>query len=303
MARMRREDRVGGGKRRFRADAYVFAALCLFSFSVLLFSVQSFFAGFRDMGLSMYSGLRGSIHELTSFFSKTVNTVQELANLNREYNELSARVARYEQLERNAADIRLENERLREQLDFAQTVSYRYIAGEKIGYDPSNLFSAFVINKGKSHGVAVNMPVVAYQNGMETLAGKVVQAAQFESLVMPLYDTGCFVPSRLAESRFEGIVEGLGSPNSPLVMRFVRGRTREEINAGELVVSSGLGGVYPPGIGLGRVVRALYQNNDTTVELELTSIVDYSRLEYVFVINARGGEGQDGAPAGGAGDG
>jgi rod shape-determining protein MreC len=70
-------------------------------------------------------------------------------------------------------------------------------------------------------------------------------------------------------------------------MRFIRGRSRGEISIGELAVSSGLGGVYPPGIRLGRVSRILYQENDTTIELELADTADFSRLEYVFVIDAQ----------------
>jgi rod shape-determining protein MreC len=131
------------------------------------------------------------------------------------------------------------------------------------------------------------MPVIAYQNGGETLVGKVVQTAQFESLVMPLFDTGSYISSRLVESRLEGIVEGQGNSDQPLLMRFIRGRSRDEISIGELVVSSGLGGVYPPGIRLGRVSRILHQENDTTIEIELASTADFSRLEYVFVIDAR----------------
>jgi rod shape-determining protein MreC len=274
-------------QRRIIADAYVFAVLSLVSFSVLLFSVRSFVADFRDMGLSMYSGIRGSIHRATSFVSRTANSIQELATLNREYGELSDRIARYEQLERTAADIRQENDRLRQQLGFAKTITYHYVAAEIIGYDPDNIFSAFVINKGKNHGVADNMPVIAYQNGVETLVGKVVQTAQFESLVMPLYDSGSYISSRLVESRLEGLVEGQGNSEQPLLMRFVRGRSREEVSIGELVVSSGLGGVYPPGIRLGRVSRILHQENDTSIEIELVSTADFSRLEYVFVIDAR----------------
>ncbi|MDR2143528.1 MAG: rod shape-determining protein MreC [Treponema sp.] len=298
MARMRRGP---GRRRRIAADAYVFAVLSLISFSVLLFSVRSFVVDFRDMGLSMYTGIRGSIHRVTSFVSRTANAIQELAALNREYGELSDRIARYEQLERTAADIRQENERLREQLGFAKTISYRYVAAEIIGYDPDNIFSAFVINKGKNHGVANNMPVIAYQNGAETLVGKVVQTAQFESLVMPLFDTGSYISARLAESRLEGIVEGQGNSERPLLMRFIRGRSRDEIHIGELVVSSGLGGVYPPGIRLGRVSRILYQENDTTIEIELAGTADFSRLEYVFVIDARSVTGEDSAFGGGNG--
>jgi rod shape-determining protein MreC len=273
------------GRRRINIDAYVFVALSFVSFSVLLFSTRSF-VEFRDVGLSMYSGLRGSIHRVSSFVSGTVLSIRELAALKENYTQLTERMTRYEQLERTAADIRQENSRLREQLGFSESLIYRHVAAEIIGYDPDNLFSAFVINKGKKHGISSNMPVVAYQNGAETLVGKIVQTGQFESLVMPLYDSESFVSSRLSESRFEGIVEGQGSPESPLIMRFIRRRTRGDISIGEQVLTSGLGGVYPAGVALGRVSKVLYQDNDTSIEIEVDSSADFSRLEYVFVIDA-----------------
>jgi rod shape-determining protein MreC len=277
-------------RRRINTDAYVFIALTLISFSVLLFSTRSSVSEFTDLGLSMYSGLRESMYGLTSFISRTVLSVQELAKLKEDYDQLAARIVRYEYLERSAADIRMENDRLREQLGFSQIFTYRHVVAEIIGGDPDNLFSAFVINKGKKDGITNNMPVIAFQNGVETLVGKVVQTAQFESLIMPLYDSHSYISSRLAESRIEGIVEGQGSPELPLLLRFVRRRTRGEISIGEQVVSSGLGGVFPPGILLGRVSRVLYQDNDTSIEIELASSADFSRLEYVFVIDARASE-------------
>ncbi|MDR2182198.1 MAG: rod shape-determining protein MreC [Treponema sp.] len=276
-------------RRRGSADAYVFIGLTLISFSALLFSARSFVVEFSDMGLSMYTGLRGSIHSLSTFISRTVFSIRELATLKEQYDELTGRMVRYEQLERNAAEIRQENSRLREQLGFSQILEYRHFAAEIIGRDPDNLFLDYVINKGTRSGIGTNMPVITYHGGTQTLVGKVAQAAYAESLVMPLYDTNCYVSCRLGESRIEGIVEGQGGAESPLLMRFVRGRSREEIAIGEPVVTSGLGGVYPPGIMVGRVSRILYQDTDTSIEIEVESTTDFSRLEYVFVIDAKSG--------------
>jgi rod shape-determining protein MreC len=292
--------RIEGGdkKRRFRTDTYVFIALTLVSFVVLFFSTRSVVAGFKDLGLSVFSGLRGGIHEASSAVSRTVLSVRELAALRRDYNELTEQLARYERLERSAAEILRENNRLREQLGFSQALRYRHIAAEVTGRDPDNLFSAFVINKGKHSGVDVNMPVIAYQNGARALAGKVIQAGLFESLVMPLYDVSSFVSSRLADSRYEGIVEGQGDPEIPLVMRFIRKRARDEINFGDVIVSSGLGGIYPAGINIGRVSKILYQENEISMEVELEAAIDFSRLEYVFVIEPESAPQSPGTPNG-----
>jgi rod shape-determining protein MreC len=258
----------------------------LVSFSILLFSTRSFVVNFKDVGLSMFGGIRGGIYEVSSLVSRTALSIRELAALRREYAELTSRIARYEQLERNAAEIGQENRRLREQLGFSQTMRYRHIPAELIGRDPDNLFSALVINKGRRAGVANNMAVIAYQDGSQGLVGKVVQTGEFESLVMPLYDVSSYISSRISVSRYDGIVEGQGSPDASLRMRFIQKRARDEINSGDMIVSSGIGGVYPPGINIGRVSGITYREYEISMEVELESVIDFSRLEYVFVIEA-----------------
>jgi rod shape-determining protein MreC len=304
---------VGGKRKRPRvrvrpgAVSYVFTALALVSFSMLFFSTRSSAVDFRDLGLSFFSGMRGGIYEVSSRISRIVLSIRELASLSREYNELVDRITRYEQLERNAAEILQENARLREQLGFSQSLDYRHIPAELIGRDPDNLFSALVINKGKYSGVTNNMAVIAWQNGVQGLVGKVIQAGQFESLVMPLYDVSSFVSSRLAISRYEGIVEGQGNPDIPLRMRFINKRAREEINRGDLIISNGMGGVYPSGITVGRVSGINYQEYEISMEVELEPAVDFSRLEYVFVINPKTGDpetaGREENPVTGGSDG
>ncbi|MDR0383282.1 MAG: rod shape-determining protein MreC [Spirochaetaceae bacterium] len=271
-------------KKRISADVYVMAALMLFSFSLLLFSTRSFVISFKDAGLSLFSGIRGSIYAVSSAISRTALSVSELVTLRGEYNELLKRISDYEYLERNAAGIRAENNRLREQLDFSRSLRYKHIPVEISGRDPDNVFSAFVINKGKRHGIETNMPVIAFQNGMQALAGKVIQAGHVESLVMPLYDQRCFVSARLSQARYEGIVEGQGSPALPLLLRSLTKRALEDISTGDIVVTSGMGGVYPAGITLGRVSGILFREYETSIELELESALDFSRLEYVFVL-------------------
>ena len=279
-----REKKGSGGL----SDFYVFIALILISFITLFFSSRSIMIDAKNLGLSLFSGFRVGIKEVSSLVSRTVLSIGELASLRREYTELTERIARYEQLERTSAEIRQENNRLREQLGFSMGLRYQYIPAELTGRDPSSLFSAFAINKGSYAGVAVDMPVIAYHNGTEGLVGKVIYAGAFESLVMPLYDSGCFVSSRLAESRYEGIVEGGGIPELPLFMRYIVKRARDEINIGDIVISSGMGGVYPPGINIGRVNSILYEEDALSMEVEIEPSIDFFRLEYVFVIKPIG---------------
>jgi len=274
-------------KNRLPLELYTFLALMVVSFSMLLFSTRDMVQNFRDAGLSVFSGVRGRVDDLSSLISRTVLSVQELARLRTEYARLLDSVARYERLERSAAEINQENMRLKEQLGFSQSLNYRHIPAKLIGRDPDNLYSALVINKGSRAGVSRDMAVIAWQGGSQALVGKVIKARTFESLVMPLYDSGLLVSSRFAASRYEGIIEGQGNPDSPLRMRFIPKRARDEISRGDMVVTSGMGGVYPPDINIGRISNISYHEYEISMEAELEPLVDFSRLEYIFVIEEK----------------
>jgi len=283
--------RESGGKSsgtHVNANILVFITLVLVSTLMLMLSSRLFIFNVKNAGLSIFSGIRGGLHEVSTFVSRTVLSVKELANLRREYADLLRLLERYQELERSNAEIYQENIRLKEQLDFSGTIRYRRIPAQISGRDPDNLFSAVVINKGSYSGVSNNMAVVAWQNGTQALVGKVIQTGVFESLVMPVFDINSQVSSRFSVSRFEGIVEGQGSSQTPLLMRFIPKRARDEINIGDIVITSGMGGIFPAGINIGRVGAVNILEYETTLEVEIIPMIDFSRLEYVFIIETEG---------------
>ncbi|MDP3129704.1 MAG: rod shape-determining protein MreC, partial [Bacillota bacterium] len=164
-------------------------------------------------------------------------------------------------------------------------ISYQRIAARIIAKDPGNLYSTITIDKGIRDGIRKNMPVVAFQDGLEGLVGRVVDVGQGVSKIVPLFDTSLFVAGRLANQfRHEGLIGGQGSPDAPLVMRFVKRRAKEETQFGDLVVTSGYDSVYPPEIAVGRVAKIRVLEYQTSAELEIDTILDFSRIEYVFAL-------------------
>ena len=273
---------------------FVFVFLFIISSVMLLLSSRNFIFDIQNAGLSLFSGVRGGIHEVTSFVERSILSIKELSNLRKEHADLLKQLDKFQELERSNAEIYQENIRLREQLDFSRTLRYRRIPAQISGRDPDNLFSAIVINKGSHSGVANNMTVVAWQNGIQALVGKVIQAGILESIVMPVFDINSLVSSRFSVSRYEGIVEGQGNTEASLIMRFVPKRAREDINIGDIIVTSGMGGIYPAGINIGRVAGVNVPEYETTLEVEVNPMIDFSRLEYVFVIEAETGDADSG---------
>jgi len=279
----------GGGKSPgvlINSTVYIFCSLVLISVLLLMLSSNSAMLNFKNAGMSIFLGARSGIYEISSFFSRTVLSISELSDLRREHSELLKQLERYDELERSNAEIIQENLRLREQLGFSRTLRYKRIPAQISGRDPDNLFSALLINKGSASGVKNNMVVVALQDGTQALVGKVIQTAMYESFVMPIFDNNSQVASRFNVSRYEGIVEGQGAAETPLIMRFVPKRARNEINIGDVIISSGMGGIFPPGINIGRISAINVIEYETTLEAEIVPMIDFSRLEYVFIIEA-----------------
>jgi len=270
---------------RFRLDAFLLTVYLIISLIFLAFSNGGVIANFRSIGFNFMSGTQRGLYSVTHFFSGTVNAIRELSYLRGKYEALEERLRDYELLQRSNADIRMENERLKELLGFSRSLPAKNIPAEIIARDPNNLYSGITINRGVKHGVRKNMPVISFQGSNTGLVGKIVQVGRSTSMIMPVYDYQCFVSARLEESRYLGLINGRGASDSPLLMRYLKKRARDEISLGDKVVASGENYNYPRDVPIGFVsaIRAL--DYETSLELDIEPIIDFSRLESVFVLD------------------
>lgn len=275
-------------------DIFALSAYLLISGLLLAFSTGGFALDFKSMGFSVMSGAQRGVFSLTSFVSGSITAVRELSELRTKYEELTEKLSDYELLQRNNVDIRLENERLKTLLGFAQTLETKNIFSQVVGRDPNNQYSGITLDRGSKDGVRKNMPVIAFQGSNIGLVGKVVQVGRTTSLVMPVFDYQCFVSVRFVRSRFEGLVNGQGSPDSPLIMKYVKKRAREEIQEGDIISTSGENYLYPKDIPVGFVSKIRGLEYETSLDIEIESIIDFSRLEHVFILDTTiSAEGDD----------
>jgi rod shape-determining protein MreC len=107
------------------------------------------------------------------------------------------------------------------------------------------------------------------------------------SKIVPLYDSKSYVAARMSSgTRTEGLVGGQGSPDDPLLMRFVKKRTKDDIQFGDLVVTTGYESIYPAEVSIGRVRKIRVVEYQTSIDIELDPVLDFSRIEYVFVVRS-----------------
>ena len=258
----------------------------LLAVSIILMSITSPNVAVKpkEIGITLFSIFQIASSETGSFFRRTVTSIRELKKLQSEHEILQEKLIQYRIIERDLVELRQENEKLKVLLEFSDTIEYRHIPSAIIGKDPGNFFDSITINKGSVHGVRKDMTVIAYQDGFQGLVGKVVNVGAFSSIIMPIFDVNSFVAARLQGSRYEGLVNGSGLASGNIYLRHVIKRAREEISYGDIIITSGMGGVYPKGIYIGRVRAISAKEWEPSLELEVEPIVNFARLEYVFVL-------------------
>jgi len=146
-----------------------------------------------------------------------------------------------------------------------------------IAGDPSPFVRYITINAGARDGIEVGMPVVA---GGLALVGRVGKVSHATAQVQLLTDPASFVNVRMVESRASGTVAG----TSEGILLLQNVLQTEPLKPGDLIVTSGLGGMLPQGLPIGAVERVISQDVETTQQAIVRPGVDFDKLEVVLVI-------------------
>lgn len=270
---------------QFKFPELLLVFLLLLSGISLAFSSGGFIINFSKIGFSIVTSVEKGFHTVTKGIGDTFGAVKQLGQLKKDYAELSKKVENYEEMQRSNADIRKENERLKEQLDFSVSITQKNYPAQIIARDIDALYASITINKGSVNGIEKNMPVVAYQNGNIGLVGKVVQVGPFTSNIMPVYNIDCVISARIQNTRDLGLVSGVGSPDEPLAMKYIKKRVLDQLHYGDIIVTSGENDNYMRDIPLGTISKISVLDYDSSLNIELTPVIDFSRLETVIVID------------------
>lgn len=178
-------------------------------------------------------------------------------------------------------ELRQENERLRRLLGFAQSAKGRPLAARVLAIQPSAYFHTLIVGRGRSDGVRSPMVVVT-GNG---LVGLVYSVTQHTAHVLLITDPNASVGARIqrAESRAVGVCRGIGEEH--LVLTFLA--KDADVRPGDVVLTSGLGGVYPAGIPIGTVEEVIEQRQAGMREARVKPFVDVVRTEEVLLYPAK----------------
>lgn len=199
--------------------------------------------------------------------------------------ELKKSVSTFEGLANQLEELKHENNRLREMLDFKERSSHTLIPAKVVARDPSDWFNIIVIDKGYKDGVSKDMAIITG----EGLVGNVYSVSPYASKVLLLTDSRRAVSGIVQNSRDMGIIGFVeGSVEHPGYCRMINIPREADIKTGDVIVSSGLGGVFPPGFVIGNVIEVGQDEYGLLKSALIEPAVNFSRLEEVFVVKRTG---------------
>jgi rod shape-determining protein MreC len=217
-------------------------------------------------------------HLVAGFFEN----LQDLQNTYEENKELKSRLEKLVSLEAQVHELEKDNNELRDILGEEETLSdFEPLQATVIGRNPDRWHEMIIINKGKTNGIKKNMAVVTAHG----LIGKVKTVNQFSSTVQLL--SAMDPKNRISaivqgETDVFGLVEGYDKEKKALLIKAIPSGV--EIKKGQNVITSGLGGVFPKGLQIGKVIDVKpdqYGLNQTAL---VEPGADFYDLENIIVI-------------------
>jgi rod shape-determining protein MreC len=217
----------------------------------------------------MFSSIAQAFRSIWEHYFFLISVVDENKRLSEELQEVKALNYQYR-------EAFLNNQRLRRLLDLKQKFHRPVIAAQVIGKDPSPWFQTIMVDKGSSDGVIKGLPVV----NASGVVGLVVDSTKNYSKIMLITDPNSAVDAVVQESRARGIIKG-GASGYCVFDYVLRKHT---VQVGDTVVTSGMDGVFPKGMPVGKVSETIKQNAVIFQEVILEPFVDFERLEEVVII-------------------
>lgn len=213
---------------------------------------------------------------VTAFFESIV----ELRSAQTENDVLKEKVQILEVEKQKSLQLADENKRLHELLKLREQTDYNIVTAQVIGRDTSAWFDTIIIDRGSLDGVKLNMPIVV--NG--GLVGRVTAVspltAQIDLITRNKAALGAIV-GQAGESNALGVVKGTGKKNE-LEMDYVPGYIA--IKKGDIVYTTGQGGVYPPGLKLGLIVEVKTGSATVPHQISIRPSANVASMQEVAVL-------------------
>jgi rod shape-determining protein MreC len=260
-------------------------------FAVVILGILAL-ASSGDRTLTWVESTAGSVVQpVQTFASNTsgaiIDFIRNLFNTtdaDKENQQLKIRIAQLEQVETELEQVKSENMRLKELLNYAKTIGEdEFVTATVIGKNQGVWFNTFTLNAGRNQGVEKDMPVVNNSG----LVGRVTDVGATWCKVRALIDGNMSVSCLVERTRDNGMIRGTISPdNDSGLLELYYLPTGSDLVPGDKIITNGIGGIYPKNIMLGTVIEVTRSAEGSASDHNavVKASVDFTHLDEVMIL-------------------
>ena len=246
----------------------------------------------KDNRSIIENGAGSTLNPVQSLLYKGTNKIKETLDFFLNFSEVKAEnkelINKNQELENKIAtysDLKEENDRLREVLNFAEERNnYNYISCDIIGYSGGNFLDGYIVNKGKNENVQKGMIVIASQG----LVGQVTSVGNNWSIIQSLVNENIAVSVMVERTRdVTGYLKGYKDSKNANLAKVYDLPMDSEVKEGDVIMTSGVGMLYPKEIRIGEVTRVEEDKVKVMKSAVVKPYVDFNKLEELFIVSPK----------------
>ena len=274
--KIRREKKNG---RKIAALVFVFISV----FCIVFFAARGRFetpVANKGIGL-VISPLQNAVSWVGDKINSISTTVNDIMNVHEQNKALQAEIEELRAKNIAANEFEAENQRLRALLGYKEVATqFDLVPARVIGREAASWSSMIVINRGSADGVANDMAVVTSMGLVGHVSEAGINSSKVQLILDPRSSVGTLV--QRPASRVAGIVEG--DINNPTMPKMVNIPKNSDVVVGDVIVTSGFGGIYPKGIVVGKIKDIQNEESGLLKFGVVETNVDFQKLEDVAII-------------------
>jgi len=266
------------GKRSRQIRFFLLFGCLLTAILILIISMagRKEFTAPHKFGLEVIGPFQTAISKISNYGSSFLNKYVDLLHVREENEQLRQELQQYKAANIEFREALATNVRLKKLLDLKESLPPPTLTAEIIGKDPSLWFRTLTINRGSTDGVHKGMPVIT----VEGVVGQVLTSSPNYSKVLLATDPNSAIDVVTQKTRVQGIVKGMGRDAFALHYVLKSAVVEKE----DIVLTSGLGGVFPKGLMVGTVAEIKKSRRGMFQSIEIEPAVDFSQLEHLIII-------------------
>ncbi|MGV1099997.1 rod shape-determining protein MreC [Thiovibrio sp. JS02] len=265
------------GKRAKQIKVFLLFGLLLTLILILIVSAvgrQEFNAPHK-FALEVIGTAQYGITRVSGYFNGVWRNYTALISVREENARLREELQKYKAINNEYREAVATNVRLAKLLEMKEVLPAPTLTAEIIGMDPSQWFKTVIIDRGSSDGVQAGMPVTT----VEGVVGQVVNTSPHYAKILLATDPNSAIDALIQRTRVQGIVKGNGTAyHMDYVLK------NSDVQKGDTIVTSGIGGVFPKGIPLGTVANVEKTRRGMFQKIDIEPSTDFTQLEYIIIV-------------------